>query len=291
MQYIQEAKEEPDDAGCVFCSIPQTEAERVLVHGDLAYVVLNKFPYNPGHLLVVPLRHVGDLEAVTAEENAELQALLQRSLAAIRATSDPAGFNVGLNLGRIAGAGIPGTSALARRSALERRHELHARRGRDTRAPGAARGDVPPTEAGVRVMADVRTGSVDVPGGSLYYEVAGEGPAMTLIHPGLWDSRTWDPQVPVLVDAAFRVIRYDVRGYGRSSRLTGEPYSHVRDLEALLDVLEVPLTILVGCSMGGAIAIDFTLEHPGPRRRRSRPRRRDWAASRRWRRKRTGGSR
>jgi pimeloyl-ACP methyl ester carboxylesterase len=48
--------------------------------------------------------------------------------------------------------------------------------------------------------------------------------------------------VPVLVDAAFRVIRYDVRGYGRSSRLTGEPYSHVRDLEALLDFLEVPLT-------------------------------------------------
>ena len=101
----------------------------------------------------------------------------------------------------------------------------------------------------------------------LHYEVAGEGPAVTLIHPGLWDSRTWDPQVPVLVDAAFRVIRYDVRGYGRSSRLTGEPYSHVRDLEALLDVLEVPLTILVGCSMGGAIAIDFTLEHPDRCRR------------------------
>ena len=60
MQYIQEAKEEPADAGCVFCAIPQTEAERVLVHGELAYVVLNKFPYNPGHLLVVPLRHVGE---------------------------------------------------------------------------------------------------------------------------------------------------------------------------------------------------------------------------------------
>ena len=61
---------------------------------------------------------------------------------------------------------------------------------------------------------------------------------MTLIHPGLWDSRTWDPQLPVLVDAAYRVVRYDVRGYGRSSRLTGEPYSHVRDLAALLDFLE-----------------------------------------------------
>jgi 3-oxoadipate enol-lactonase len=111
-------------------------------------------------------------------------------------------------------------------------------------------------------MPETLTGSVDVPGGFLHFEAAGEGPAVTLIHPGLWDSRTWDPQVQVLVDAAFRVIRYDVRGYGRSSRLTGEPYSHVRDLEALLDVLDLPLTILVGCSMGGAIAIDFTLEHP-----------------------------
>jgi 3-oxoadipate enol-lactonase len=111
-------------------------------------------------------------------------------------------------------------------------------------------------------MTEVRTGSADVPGGSLYFEVAGEGPVVTLIHPGLWDSRTWDPQVPVLLDAAFRVVRYDVRGYGRSSRPTGEPYSHVRDLTALLDLLDVPLTTLVGCSMGGAIAIDYTLEDP-----------------------------
>jgi ATP adenylyltransferase len=108
MQYIQEAKEAPDDAGCVFCSIPQAEADRVLTRGELAYVVLNKFPYNPGHLLIVPLRHVGDLVDVTVEENAELQALLQRSIGALRRTSEPHGFNVGLNLGRIAGAGIPG---------------------------------------------------------------------------------------------------------------------------------------------------------------------------------------
>src|SRR4249920_3012743 len=80
MQYIQEAKEEPDGGGCVFCAIPQTESDRVLTHGELAYVVLNKFPYNPGHLLVVPLRHVGDLEEVTFEENGELQALLQRAI-------------------------------------------------------------------------------------------------------------------------------------------------------------------------------------------------------------------
>jgi 3-oxoadipate enol-lactonase len=111
-------------------------------------------------------------------------------------------------------------------------------------------------------MTEARSGSVDVPAGSLYYEIAGEGPVVTLIHEGLWDSRTWDPQMPALLGSGYRVVRYDVRGYGRSSRLTGEPYSHVRDLAALLDFLDVPLTTLVGCSMGGAIAIDFTLEHP-----------------------------
>jgi pimeloyl-ACP methyl ester carboxylesterase len=111
-------------------------------------------------------------------------------------------------------------------------------------------------------MTEGRSGTFDLPDGSLYYEIAGDGPAVTLVHPGLWDSRTWEPQVPVLVDAAFRVVRYDVRGYGRSSRLTGAPYSHVRDLAALLDFLDVPTTTLVGCSMGGAIAIDFTLQHP-----------------------------
>ena len=106
MQYIQEAKEEPD-GGCVFCAIPETEPERVLARGELAYVVLNKFPYNPGHLLVVPLRHVGDLEGMTPEEGAEIHALLQRAVGAIQRTADPHGFNIGLNLGRIAGAGIP----------------------------------------------------------------------------------------------------------------------------------------------------------------------------------------
>ena len=111
-------------------------------------------------------------------------------------------------------------------------------------------------------MTEPRTGSLEVPGGSIYYEDAGDGPVVTLIHEGLWDSRTWDPQVPALRDAGYRVVRYDVRGYGRSSRPTGEPYSHVRDLIALLDALDIAQAVLVGCSMGGAIAIDVTLEHP-----------------------------
>jgi pimeloyl-ACP methyl ester carboxylesterase len=106
------------------------------------------------------------------------------------------------------------------------------------------------------------TGFVDVPGGRLQYEVAGEGPAVTLIHPGLWDMRTWDRQMETFPAAGFRTIRYDVRGYGGSSRPTGESYSHLRDLIALLDTLGVPQTALVGCSMGGEVAIDTALEHP-----------------------------
>ena len=105
MEYIQAAKEEAK--GCVFCSIPQDEEDRVLVRGELGYVVLNKFPYNPGHVLVVPFRHVGELDDLSAEENLELQSLLQRSVRAIRAEADPHGFNIGMNLGRMAGAGIP----------------------------------------------------------------------------------------------------------------------------------------------------------------------------------------
>jgi pimeloyl-ACP methyl ester carboxylesterase len=106
------------------------------------------------------------------------------------------------------------------------------------------------------------TGFVDVPGGRLRYEIAGEGPAVAFIHPGLWDMRTWDQQMETFPAAGYRAVRYDVRGYGRSSRPTGETYSHVRDLLGVLDVLGVEQTALVGCSVGGGIAIDFTLEHP-----------------------------
>jgi ATP adenylyltransferase len=110
MQYIQAATEELEgQVGCIFCAIATgDESDRVLTRGTLGYVVLNKFPYNPGHLLVVPNRHEGELEGLTPDENVELQALLQRSIRALRAESEPHGFNVGMNLGRIAGAGIPG---------------------------------------------------------------------------------------------------------------------------------------------------------------------------------------
>ena len=100
-------------------------------------------------------------------------------------------------------------------------------------------------------------------GAHLEYEIAGSGPTVTLIHPGLWDMRTWDREFPRFVEAGYRILRYDVRGYGGSSRPEqNSPYSHVRDLEQLLDATEVVQTAIVGCSMGGGIALDFALEHP-----------------------------
>jgi 3-oxoadipate enol-lactonase len=109
-------------------------------------------------------------------------------------------------------------------------------------------------------VTDGATGFVDVAGGRLYYEIAGDGAAVTLIHPGLWDSRTWDGEFASFADR-FRVLRYDVRGYGRSSYPTA-PYSDVEDLLALLDALEIERTALVGCSMGGNLEVCFALEHP-----------------------------
>ena len=108
MEYIQANKDVSDDAGCVLCRLRDGEdSERVLARTELAFVVLNKYPYNPGHLMVIPSRHVGDIEELTDDESLELQRLLQRSMRALREESEPHGFNLGMNLGRIAGAGIP----------------------------------------------------------------------------------------------------------------------------------------------------------------------------------------
>jgi 3-oxoadipate enol-lactonase len=103
-------------------------------------------------------------------------------------------------------------------------------------------------------------GFVEVDGGRLFYEEAGSGQPVVFIHPGLWDRRAWDDQFPVFAEQ-FRAIRYDARGYGKSSKPERE-YSNVEDLRALLEKLEVDRAALIGCSMGGGIAIDFAVEHP-----------------------------
>jgi len=104
-------------------------------------------------------------------------------------------------------------------------------------------------------------GSLDVGGGSIYYETLGEGPPVVLIHGGFGDRRMWEGQFRPLA-SRFRVVRYDHRGFGRSSA-PASPYSPVEDLLRLLDGLNIRRAHLVGNSMGGSLAIDFALRHPG----------------------------
>ncbi|MEX2204105.1 MAG: alpha/beta fold hydrolase [Actinomycetota bacterium] len=102
-------------------------------------------------------------------------------------------------------------------------------------------------------MTHLDTGDVEINGGRLEFDVAGDGPPVVFLHPGLWDRRTWDDQFG-LFSKTYRVVRYDARGYGRSSRPEpGYPYSHVEDLAAVMDAAPVDRAALVGCSMGGGI--------------------------------------
>ncbi len=94
--------------GCPFCEAPEKpDAEGLVVHrGKTCFVVMNLFPYNPGHVLVCPYRHVADYTDLTEAETVELAATTQRAMTVLRAVSGPAGFNVGMNQGQVAGAGV-----------------------------------------------------------------------------------------------------------------------------------------------------------------------------------------
>jgi ATP adenylyltransferase len=96
------------DGGCELCDIPAMDDVDGLVvaRGTAAYVVLNLYPYNSGHLMVVPYRHVADYVDLAGDETAEVAELTKGALRALRAASGAQGFNVGLNLGSVAGAGI-----------------------------------------------------------------------------------------------------------------------------------------------------------------------------------------
>ncbi|QSB07023.1 HIT family protein [Natronoglycomyces albus] len=99
-----------DRQGCPFCEVPQLDDETGLIvtRGKSMYVVLNKFPYNSGHLMICPFRHVADYTDLHDEEVAEMGALVQRSMRVIRAVMGAHGFNIGMNQGAISGAGIAG---------------------------------------------------------------------------------------------------------------------------------------------------------------------------------------
>ena len=109
MAYIQ-AGPEPLRKACPFCAAPGlSDEDGLIVHrGRTAYVLLNLFPYNSGHLLVCPYRHVAMYDEATAEEVADIAALTQRAMQVLRTTSHCDGFNIGMNQGQVAGAGIEG---------------------------------------------------------------------------------------------------------------------------------------------------------------------------------------
>jgi ATP adenylyltransferase len=110
MVYIGgQSKPADDSAGeCPFCRAPTLDdAEGLIVHrGQAAFVVLNLYPYNSGHLMVCPYRHVSDYVALTPEETAEVASLTQSAIRVLTAASAPHGFNLGMNQGAVAGAGI-----------------------------------------------------------------------------------------------------------------------------------------------------------------------------------------
>jgi pimeloyl-ACP methyl ester carboxylesterase len=106
----------------------------------------------------------------------------------------------------------------------------------------------------------VNTGYVEVSGAPLYYEVAGTGPALVLLHEGIADLRMYDDQFGDFA-RRYKVVRYDFHGFGRSGTPT-EAYSHHEALRGLLDHLGIRRTALLGMSLGGIVAIDFTLTYP-----------------------------
>lgn len=118
--------------------------------------------------------------------------------------------------------------------------------------------DRAPSASSVAIEPD--TGRVRVPGSTLFYESAGTGSPVILLHGGNLDRRMWDAEFGAL-QRTHRVIRYDARGYGRSGA-SDTAFSAHHDLRALMDALQLPRASLVGLSLGGRVAMDFALAHP-----------------------------
>ena len=107
IEYILKDKSEE----CVLCQKPaevQDEANYILYRGERNFVMLNAWPYNPGHLMVAPYRHVGGVEGLSDEELWEHGKIVRECLRVLRTILEPAGFNLGINTGKVAGAGIEG---------------------------------------------------------------------------------------------------------------------------------------------------------------------------------------
>lgn len=105
MQYILGEEEEE----CIFCTKPEQNDDKsnlILYRGSHNFVIMNKYPYNNGHLMVVPYRHIGEFEELDDSESLEIMKIIAKSMSVLKDAIRPQGFNIGMNLGRIAGAGI-----------------------------------------------------------------------------------------------------------------------------------------------------------------------------------------
>ncbi|NJE07152.1 HIT domain-containing protein [Thermococcus sp. M39] len=105
IRYIRSPKHD----GCIFCDFPKENRDKerlILYRGKHAFIIMNNYPYNPGHVMIAPYRHVGKWEDLTDEELLEIMKLSQLMIKALKKAMNPDGFNMGVNLGRVAGAGI-----------------------------------------------------------------------------------------------------------------------------------------------------------------------------------------
>jgi ATP adenylyltransferase len=105
LEYIKQADEQ---SGCIFCDAAEaSDEDGLIVHrGEQAFVLLNKFPYSSGHMMVAPNRHVGDFGELEGGETTEIHRLAAEALGALAVVYEPQGYNLGWNLGRVAGAGV-----------------------------------------------------------------------------------------------------------------------------------------------------------------------------------------
>ncbi len=109
-------------------------------------------------------------------------------------------------------------------------------------------------------MANTQTGFAEINGTKIYYEVAGEGHPLLMVHAGIASSAMWDEQFAFFAQR-YKVVRYDMRGFGQSQP-TADDYQRHEDMRALLDFLGIQHTVLMGCSMGGGACMNFALAYP-----------------------------
>jgi ATP adenylyltransferase len=109
-QYIESFLEKKKGDGCIFCELAKEEPadpqSLVVDKGELTFTVLNLYPYNNGHLMIVPYQHKREINDLTPDENREIMHNLQTAVKALKVISNPEGFNIGANLGKVSGAGI-----------------------------------------------------------------------------------------------------------------------------------------------------------------------------------------